>query len=459
MVALAGLIALTGCDRAPNEPIGTGDVTGLTVDTTASPFVREVTVTLARPALARLTWGAPGTPVLSFTTDTTSTTHRFLIPRLRAGRDYTIEARVPGDAALPLRTSLTTAPLDPALAAIGITTTGTPSSPVALIQVVGGTGFGGLLIIEDGEIVGHLPMAGSLFGAALRANGEIVLLDAALGLTSYTVDGTLVHRLPQADATTPYRRIHHDVIATPRNTLLFIADDTATVTDTLVTGESLWEWDPATGSTTKRFSAFDHLDWSTFRGARSEPGNWLHGNGIAFGPRGNVLMSFRNADYVASLSPDLTAVEWTMGGPQGTIALDPAERFYGQHFVSEPTEGRVLVFDNGWERPSGAYSRAVEFAVNRTNGTATKVWEYRPVPDIYASLVGSARRLANGNTLVLFGMLAGHNGSSGPITAVEVTPAGVPVWRFTAGANITRLYRIEFAASLIGEVPGSLTLP
>jgi hypothetical protein len=280
-----------------------------------------------------------------------------------------------------------------------------------------------------------------------------------LGLTSFTIDGTPVRRLEQADATSPYRRIHHDVIATPQNTILFIADDTATITDTLVTGESLWEWDPSTGEVEKRFSAFDHLDWKTFRGPRSSSGNWLHGNGISYGPRGNVLMSFRNADFVISIAPDWSAVEWTLGGPGATLAIDPAERFYGQHFVSEPSEGRVLVFDNGFTRPEGAYSRAVEYAVDAGAGTATKVWEYRHAPDIYAALVGSARRLAGGNTVVLFGMLAGHNGSSGPIKAVEVTPAGAVTWSIVFEGSVTRLYRVNLVPSLLGEEPGSFIAP
>ncbi len=453
------LLLVAGCGETPVAPPDYGDVTGVTVEATPSPFVRAVTVTLSRAAPVTVTWGAVGTRVLAITAESASTTHRILIPRLRANRLYSVTAHIPGDGAAPRRSGFATSPLPAALAAIGLTTQGTPSYPLALIEVVGGTGFGGLLVVEEGAIVGHLPMNGSLFGMTRRANGEFVLNDAALGLTVFTIDGTLIHQLPQATAATPYRRIHHDVTVTPSNTLLFISDDTATVTDTLVTGESLWEWDPETDVVTKKWSAFDFLDWSTFRGSRSVAGNWLHGNGITFGPRGNVLMSLRNADYVISIAPDFESVEWTFGGPAGTLAIAAADRFLGQHYVSEPSPGRVLVFDNGWERFGGPFSRVIEFQVNTGAATATKVWEYRPTPDIYAALVGSARRLANGNTAVLFGMLAGHNGSSGPITGLEVDPAGQWVWRFFAGANITRLYRLDLVPSLIGEVEGSFPSP
>jgi hypothetical protein len=303
--------------------------------------------------------------------------------------------------------------------------------------------------VEDGQIVGWLPMAGSLFGSTRRANGNIVVLDATLGLAEYRLDGTLVHQLPQptAGAPTAYGRIHHDVIATPQNTLLFIALETQVVGADTVVGESVWEWSPESGVATERWSAFDFLDWNTLRGGRSVPGNWLHGNGLSWGPRGNIVMSLRNADHIISIAPDFQSLEWTVGGPTATLGLSEADRFLGQHYVSEPSPGRLLVFDNGYERPGGGFSRAIEYELDIVNDTARKVWEYRHNPEIYAALVGSARRLPSGNTSVLFGMLAGHNGSSGPITAVEVTPAGTVVWRLTFGPQLNRLYRITPVSS------------
>jgi hypothetical protein len=458
LALLAGvLVLLTSCEDGPVDPPGTGDVLSVVVEQTPSPFVRAVTVTLARAAPARITWGGPTATVLTQAADSASTTHRFLIPRLRASRRYTVEVRIPGDDAPPFLVEFTTAPLATALASVVLAESGTGTRPLALVDVAGASGFGGLLMVEGGEIVGHLPMAGSLFGSTRRANGEIVLLDAVLGLTSYTIDGTLVERLEQADATSPYLRIHHDVLATPANTLLFIADDTATITDTLVTGEAIWEWDPATNAVAKRFSAFDHLDWKTLRGPRSTVGNWLHGNGINFGPRGNIVMSLRNADYVISIAPGFGSVEWTLGGPAGSLGIAPEDRFYGQHFISEPTEGRILIFDNGVERDP-KYTRVVEYDVDTAADTVTKAWEYRHDPDIYAALVGSARRLENGNTVAVFGMLAGHNGSSGPITAVEVTAAGAVTWRLGFSGSVTRIYRVNTVTSLIGETPGAFVV-
>lgn len=458
--AVSALILGAAC-REPAAPASPGDVLAIAVDSVPNSSVRAVTVQLDRAAPVSVTYGAPGTPVLSLRADTSATTHRFLLPRLRPNRSYVLEAFIPGDGDSPLRTSFLTGILPTALASVAFTVTGTPSLPVALVELVGAVGFGGLLMVEEGTIVGWLPVTGSLFGATRRANGEFVLLDAVLGLVSYRIDGMLVHRLPQPDATTitPYERIHHDVVATPTNTLLFIANETRVVASDTVVGEALWEWAPASGAVTKRWSAFDHLDWATLRGSRSVAGNWLHGNGLNFGPRGNVLMSLRNADQVISIAPGYASVEWTLGGTTGTLAVSAADRFLGQHYVSEPTAGRVLVYDNGWERPGGTYTRAIEYAINTSAATATKVWEYRHTPEIYASLVGSARRLPNGNTTILFGMLAGQNFSTGPVTAVEVDPVGNVVWRLSPGPQLTRVYRVTPVASVAGEQPGAFLLP
>lgn len=452
---LAFVLLLSAC-LDPSGPAASG-VESVMIEPTALPLVKQVTLQMREPSPARVTWGAPGTPVLTLTADSSATTHRFLIPRLRPDKQYSLEASALVGSATPIVAPFTTDSLPTVIRSIAINQTGASSLPVALIEVVGAAQFGGLLMVEDGQVVGWLPMVGSLFGATRRTNGNIVMLDAATGLTEFTLGGVAVHNLAQSTpaAPKPYERIHHDVIATPTNTLFFIATETRLIGADSVVGESIWEWTPETGAAVKRWSAFDFLDWATLRGARSIAANWLHGNGLSIGPRGNVLMSLRNADLVVSIAAGFQSLEWTIGGATATVGMAPADRFLGQHYVSEPTNGRVLIFDNGYERPGALYSRAVEYQVNVTGDTATKVWEYRATPEIYAALVGSARRLPNGNTTMLFGMLAGANGSSGPITAIEVDPAGIPVWRLTFGPQLNRLYRITPVASLLGEQVGT----
>lgn len=450
VVLSLAITAVLACDGPAGPPPTPLRVVSLRIDS-AGPLFRAAVLSLDRPSPVEVIYGAEGTPVLGIAVTDTSAEHRIILPRLRAGRDYLLQVVAPGLTQPLAQTQMRTGSLSSAFADFAFDVTGTPTAPVTLLELAGSTGFYGLLIVESGEIVGYLPSTGSLFGSVRRANGEIVLLDGELGLVSHRLDGTVVHRLPQpvGSAESPYGRIHHDVTTTPANTLLFIANETRAVAGELVVGEALWEWSPEAGTVVRRWSAFDHLDWSTERGSRSSAGNWLHGNGISFGPRGNVVMSLRNVDQVISIAPDFSRVEWKLGGVDGTLQLE-GQRFFGQHYASEPAPDRLLVYDNGFERPN-AESRAVEYRINRAAGTAQQLWEYRPAPPIYAALVGSAVRLSGGQTVVNFGMSAGHNSSSGPITVVEVDATGNVRWRLNPIAGITRLYRATPVQSLLGE--------
>lgn len=467
-LSLVFCVLLSSCDD-PADPLPSGVLT-VSIDSSAGPIIRFATITLERAAPVRVTYGPPGAPdapVLTITADSNAVVHRIWLPRLRAGTEYTIKAGIPADGGVHVA-EFGTGALPADLAQIELEEIGTPTAPVSLVEIAsaGATtppGFTGLLMVERGKIVGYIRVPGSLFGATRRANGEIVVVHPTLGLVRHRPDGSVIDQLSQPPAGVLYRRIHHDVTATASNTLLFIANDTLTIDGTHVIGESLWEWNPATGAIAKRWSSFTHLDWRTERGppgSRSVPGNWLHGNGIKYGPRGNIVMSLRNISQVISISPDFSTLEWKLGGASPTLTLAAADRFFGQHYVSEPAPNRILVYDNGFARPgcttyadAACYTRAVEYEINAVARTATQRWEYRHSPKIYADLVGSAVRLSNGNTVVLFGMLEGDGqGSSGPRTAVEVNDAGVVRWRLNfVSANPTRIYRVTPAASLVGE--------
>lgn len=465
---LLALVFLVGSCDDPAAPLPSG-VLSVSIDSSAGPIIRVATITLERAAPAEVTYGAPDTPVLRITADSQSSVYRVVLPRLRADSKYRLQVGIPADGGVH-ETTFGTGSLPAELARIALETTGEPSLPVALVEIAGAPPgeFTGLLMVEQGKIVGYMQVPQSLFGMTRRANGEIGLMHPLAGLVVQRLDGTVAHQLPPSGSGTAYGRIHHDLTATPSNTILFIANDIVTVDGVAVTGEALWEWSPEAGTVVKRWSAFDHLDWRTERGresTRSNAGNWLHGNGIQYGPRGNVVMSLRNINQVISIAPDFQSVEWRMGGDNPTLAVPDDDRFFGQHYVSEPRPNRLLVYDNGFERPGctdppnpPCYTRAVEYLIDPVGKTATKVWEYRHSPNIYAALVGSARRLANGNTVVLFGMSV-QNQSSGPITAVEVDAAGDVRWRLTVlGGPVptpSRLYRLTPIPSLLGEVRAS----
>ena len=125
---------------------------------------------------------------------------------------------------------------------------------------------------------------------------------------------------------------------------------------------------------------------------------------------------------------------------------DPSRRNAPITCWIEAAADRVLLLDNGLDRTSGRYSRALEIQLDRQQGTADVVWEFRPTPDIYAPIVSSARRLPNGNTVINFGLAAGFSGgagglATGPVAFYEVTPAGTVSWKLEAVGGLVLVYR------------------
>lgn len=328
--------------------------------------------------------------------------------------------------------------LPPDLAAITFTAEGRPTAPYTMLEVRNPAGFSGFVAVDGaGRPVWYFRTRGTSSGFTRRANGNFVFLDGDRGLVEVDRLGNVVRELAQQAR--PGRRFHHDVTTTPHNTILFLAEDWQQWNGALLNGEALWEWDPEAGTTTKRWSSFTHLDPAVDWGPRSIRDDWVHANSVSYGPGGNVLMSLHFLNQVISISPDFQRIQWRMGGIGATVPVD--EPFSGQHTAKEIRTGRVLLFDNGYERTTTRYSRAVEFEIR--NGTATRKWEWRPERDNWARIISSARRLPNGNTMVGFGTSQNYfgTGATGPIEVYEVTSSGRVVWHLTVGSAVSAMYR------------------
>jgi hypothetical protein len=200
--------------------------------------------------------------------------------------------------------------------------------------------------------------------------------------------------------------------------------------------------------------------------------DWMHANSLQVTPSGEILMSIRHLDSVIAISPQFDRIAWRIGGARSDFAFsNPADRFYHQHFVRMLDNGNLLLMDNGNRRPAaegGLYSRALELALDWDSMTATKVWEYRHGVGSgaykYADKVGSAQRLDNGNTLVLFGAdidpatLAVKDPQT--FTLVEAGPDGEPVavLDMQLSGNFP-VYRALPVNALFGEFRGQSTKP
>ena len=348
---------------------------------------------------------------------------------------FALAASACDDPSAPERPPLTDLPAD--LAAVTFTVTGRPTAPYTMLEIRHPQGFRGFVAVNaSGRPVWFFRTTGGPLGSTRRANGNFVFLDNERGLVEVSPDGEEVRALAQQPR--PGRFMHHDVTTTLRNTILFIAEDTRPFGNRMITGEGLWEWDPESGALNRRWSTFDQLDPALDWGARSVDNDWVHANALFASPRGNVLLSMHFLDQVASISADFSRIEWRLGGVRASITVD--DPFSGQHTVAELEPGRVLLFDNGFARQAEKYSRAAEYVLGAS--TAQKVWQWRPERDNWARVISSARRLANGNTVVGFGTQSDPAlGSTGPIEVYEVTREGRVVWHLTVGGTVSSMYR------------------
>lgn len=164
----------------------------------------------------------------------------------------------------------------------------------------------------------------------------------------------------------------------------------------------------------------------------------VHGNAIELDNDGNLLISSRHLNEITKINRSTGDIIWRLGGVnnQFTFTNDTIP-FHYQHDIRRIANGNITLFDNGnFRTPS--FSRALEYSLDEINKTATKVWEYRNTPEIYAAFMGSVQRLQNGNTLIGWG-------GSNTNTLTEVTSAGniALEMNYPAGIWSYRVFRDE----------------
>ena len=322
------------------------------------------------------------------------------------------------------------------LQAITLTATGTLTPQYALVHLFAEKGFKGYAMVDSaGRIVWHYRTKDYPFAADRRKNGNFVFMDKGYGLVEVDRTGAIVHELKQR---APENEMHHALIVTPRDTVLYLTFDTQEFAGKRLKGEAIWEWNPDTGEDVKRWRSWDFMDPALDRSKRTA-GEWLHGNSLHVGPGGNILLSFHYINQVISIAPDWQSLQWRLGGVRATVTVPPDQQTSAQHTAAELEKNRILMFDNRTDLQP-PYSRAVEYVID--GAAARQVWEWKAPNNNYASAVSSARRLSNGNTLIAFGMEKGRNGSSGPTEAYEVAPDGSIKWHLVVEGVMTT-FRVE----------------
>jgi len=158
--------------------------------------------------------------------------------------------------------------------------------------------------------------------------------------------------------------------------------------------------------------------------------DYIHVNSINRDRNGDLIVSCRHLDEVICVSRVDGDVLWRFGGKKSrgnefTFTNDITPGFTGfshQHTAFFTPRGTLMMFDNGNLKPEPRSSRAVEYSLNLTARTATRVWEYVPSPRVFSASMGSVEELENGNVLVGFGMIT--QPAASPLVAQEVSRQG-----------------------------------
>jgi hypothetical protein len=97
-------------------------------------------------------------------------------------------------------------------------------------------------------------------------------------------------------------------------------------------------------------------------------------------------------------------VIWRLGGKRNDFAFTNDVGFSHQHDIRRLANGNISLFDNGNQRLP-PYSRVVEYTIDETNKTITRVWQYPATKDRYTEFMGNGQRLINGNTMISWGAI------------------------------------------------------
>ena len=259
----------------------------------------------------------------------------------------------------------------------------------------------------------HPPL---LRDAELLADGGIAGIFDEVGIVRLDADSRVIWTWPG--------RVHHDLFVSETGTFWVLLNERRVV-------PGLGREDPvledfvaeisAQGRLLRRISlveSFQRSDYAPML-ARipADKENIFHTNSVtvldgslasrsAAFRRGNLLVSIRNLNTIAVVSPDAGRVVWALSG-----------QWYRQHCARLLPTGHLLLFDNlGAMRPA---SRALELEPF----TQEILWSYggRPGEALLSATVGYVQRLRGGNTLIT-------ESTSGRV--VEVTPNNRVVWEF-----------------------------
>lgn len=230
---------------------------------------------------------------------------------------------------------------------------------------------------------------------------------------------------------TSYKEVDADLtsIGGPKNGKMF--DTIASVVD-VATKRVLFQW-----------SAAQHVPLTDSTAPTSAPGSGTfdpyHMNSIALDPRGNLVMSMRDTSAVYDVNIHTGAINWQLGGKHPTLTQGPGVEFAFQHDAEFDGANTIRLFnDNSSGQQTLGVSSVEWIRIDPAAHRATLVRNQTHPDGLVAPAMGNAQGLADGNTVVGWGM-APH--------ISEFSPSGDLVYDATLPFGTYRAYLEDWAPS------------
>lgn len=215
-------------------------------------------------------------------------------------------------------------------------------------------------------------------------------------------------------------------------------------------GVAIEVWDPTSESVSWSWSSQQLYDDGTFPAQSGSP--W-HANSVTFLDDGWGSAAWVSLYY----GNQIWRIDRTTGGlthqfgPGGDFSLtDAAGNPLGEedfawvsHDPDYTPDGRVLLYDNGVNRPGGEYSRVAEFQLDLDTNEAQLLWDWTE-PGWFEPVIGDADTLAADRVLITRGHVWCFEFTPGHSALIELEPStGREVWRLDYNTQSNGIFRSE----------------
>jgi hypothetical protein len=278
-------------------------------------------------------------------------------------------------------------------------------APIPWTNAVTGTYL--LILDGQGQLVYYQSMADALNAYDFKElpNGNLSYFNQKDN-AYYIMDShyQVVNKIQAGDG---YTTDLHDLLLLPNGNIVIMAYDAETVdmskvvnggkNNATVTGLIIQELDPSK-NVIMEWRSWDHVAFTDTTSSLTDQAiDLVHGNALQLANDGNLLLSSRNLSEITKIDLQTGADIWRLGGKANQFSFVNDQPFAYQHDVRMLSNGDLTLFDNHGTPQAPAPSRGLEYKIDETNKTVTKVWEYTPTTPTFATFMGDNQRLADGN--------------------------------------------------------------